>query len=265
MKRYGSKGNECGMSAERKAGVGRTVFRAGAALLLGAALLAGLSLAGSPAPGALTPALAPQAGAGAVAPPAAAAPANLRRDGDTIGLGQIIRFRVIAASDSAFDQVVKLRVRDSVLDYLRPGLQKASSESAAAALITSRLPGIRQVASQTVRASGSNLPVQVYWGVTAFPDRAYGSVFYPAGNYQALKIVIGPGQGQNWWCVLFPPLCYVDLTRAAQDLSGGQQIAFGAAAARGGQSAGYPRLTTKIGAWLSGVDHHSLISLFCGK
>lgn len=184
-------------------------------------------------------------------------PELLERGGDAIGLGQIIRFRVIAASDSASDQAVKLRVRDAVLDYLRPELQGAAGESAAAAVISGRLPAIRQVALQTVQSAGLNDPVQVSYGITAFPIRAYGPAVYPAGNYQALKIEIGDGQGQNWWCVLFPPLCYVDLTRAAQDLPGGQQIRQGAVPGDG-QITQYPRLTTKIGAWLTEARPPSL-------
>ncbi|MGD0153392.1 MAG: stage II sporulation protein R [Thermacetogeniaceae bacterium] len=236
MKKIGNWKQKYSVGGGRK----RIAVRVVAALVLGAALFAGLAVAQPPAP--QPPAQSP-ADCQSLARALAAAPDQLRHDGDTIGVGQIIRFRVIAASDSAFDQAVKLRVRDAVLDYLRPELQGTASEQAAAALISGRLPGIRQVAQQTVRASGPDKPVQVYYGVTAFPTKAYGPVVYPAGNYQALKIVIGAGQGKNWWCVLFPPLCYVDLTRAAQDLSGGQQIA----------PVKYPRLTTRIGSWLSGV------------
>ncbi len=222
---------------EAKNGMKRIIVRVGVALLLGVALFAGMALVSAPA--SQPPTAAP-----------AVSPDMLRHNGDTIGLGRIIRFRVIAASDSASDQAVKLRVRDAVLAYLRSELQGAASERVAAAAISGRVPGIRQVAQQTVQAAGSDKPVQVFYGVTAFPVKKYGDVIFPAGNYQALKIVIGPGQGKNWWCVLFPPLCYVDLTQAAQDLSGDQQIV-PATAGGGGQATLYPRLTTRIGVWLS--------------
>jgi stage II sporulation protein R len=204
-------------------------------------LLAGLALAGAPALQIPDPDL-------------------LGRQGGTIGLGQIIRFRVIAASDSVSDQAVKLRVRDAVLDYLRPELQDAAGEPAAAGAISERLPEIRQVAQQTVQSAGSPDQVRVSYGVTAFPDRVYGPVVYPAGNYQALKIEIGEGQGENWWCVLFPPLCYVDLTRAAQDLSGGQQITWQGAVPGDELASQYPRLTTKIGTWIAGARSPALAS-----
>jgi|GEM_PF-1477411 stage II sporulation protein R len=239
-----------GASRYERNGMKRIIVRLGVALLLGVVLFAGIALAGAPDPQ-------PKAEAPAVP---AVSPDMFKREGDTIGLGRIIRFRVIAASDSPFDQAVKLKVRDDVLEYLRPELQGAGSEPAAAAVISGQLTGIRQVARRTVQAAGSDKPVQVFYGVTAFPNKTYGSVFFPSGNYQALKIVIGAGQGHNWWCVLFPPLCYVDLTQAAQDLSGGQQIV-PSAAGMGGQVTRYPRLTTKIGVWFTGVSAHSLAKL----
>jgi stage II sporulation protein R len=240
-------------SLDTKKGMKRIIVRAGVALLLGASLFAGMALAGASIPQ-------PKTEAPAVS---AVSPDMFKREGDTIGLGRIIRFRVIAASDSAFDQSVKLRVRDAVLAYLHPELQSTGSEPAAAAVISGRLPGIRQVARQTAQSAGSDKPVQVFYGVTAFPNKTYGSVVFPAGNYEALKIVIGAGQGHNWWCVLFPPLCYVDLTQAAQDLSGGQEIV-PSAAGMGGRVSRYPRLTTKIGVWFTGVRSHSLAFLHIG-
>jgi stage II sporulation protein R len=246
------KKNSAGSGGTRN-GLKMIAVRTGVVMLFGAVLFAGLALSGvsGSRPKTETPAV------------AAVTPDMFKRQGDTIGLGRIIRFRVIAASDSAFDQSVKLRVRDAVLAYLHPELQNVGSESSAAVLISSRLPGIRQVARQTVQSSGSDKPVQVFYGVTAFPDKTYGSVIFPAGNYEALKIVIGSGQGHNWWCVLFPPLCYVDLTLAAQDLSGGQQIV-PSAAGMGSQMTRYPRLTTRIGAWFNGVSVHSLDRLVVG-
>ncbi len=207
-----------------------------------AALFAGMALAGVSTPQSPT-------GAPTVSP------ACSSMSGDTIGLGRIIRFRVIAASDSPFDQAVKLRVRDAVLDYLRPELQGAASDPRPPQSSPAGCRGSARLPSRRCRRPGRIRPVQVFYGVTAFPVKNYGSVIFPAGNYQALKIVIGPGQGKNWWCVLFPPLCYVDLTQAAQDLSGGEQIA-PARRAWMGRLTQYPRLTTKIGVWLSSDHSH---------
>ncbi len=178
---------------------------------------------------------------------------------------EIIRFRVIAASDRASDQALKLKVRDAVLELLRPDLQKAPDEEAAAAVIKGSLPRIREVAERTVREEGLSSPVRVSWGITDFPMKAYGPVIFPAGKYQALKIVIGDGEGKNWWCVLFPPLCYVDLTRAASGISGdsrdpaweGDSLYL---AGKGRPEKGTPVFRSRIGEWIAGGRTRSLLS-----
>lgn len=178
------------------------------------------------------------------------------------GLGDIIRLRVIAASDLALDQMLKLRVRDAVLELLRPELQDAASEDDAARVIREHLDQIRDVAEKTIEAQGFTAPVHVIWGVADFPVKAYGPVVFPAGNYQALKIVIGEGKGKNWWCVLFPPLCYVDLTRTDRGLA---EDGFGLTPdsrtrVQKGDREQTPVLTTKIGELLDGSRSDSLLS-----
>ncbi|MGB9792747.1 MAG: stage II sporulation protein R [Thermacetogeniaceae bacterium] len=189
----------------------------------------------------------------------ALAPVEGRRgSGSPQGVEQgIIRFRVIAASDRPDDQALKLKVRDAVLELLRPELEKARDERSAAAVIEKALPRIRRVAEETVRKEGQQLPVEVSWGVTEFPTKAYGPVVFPAGRYLALKIVIGEGEGRNWWCVLFPPLCYVDLTRAAGSASGrpGDPVWDGDSVylvGKGYREVKGPLFRTKIGELLAG-------------
>lgn len=130
----------------------------------------------------------------------------------------VIRFHVIGSSDNSQDRQLKLAVRNAVLDYLKPEIQRASDSAAAAAFIKNHLSQIKGVAEKAITAAGFSDQVQVFWGVFSFPAKPYGRTVLPAGSYQALKIVIGNGEGKNWWCVLFPPLCYVDLTRTPQDL-----------------------------------------------
>ncbi|MDH7576564.1 MAG: stage II sporulation protein R [Bacillota bacterium] len=132
----------------------------------------------------------------------------------------IIRFHVIAADNNSQQQELKLKVRDAVLAYLQPELQNAPGEAAAAAYIEKHLSQIEEVAAEAVGEAGFSEPVQVIWGVSRFPVKVYGPLVFPPGPYRALKIVIGSGAGRNWWCVLFPPLCYVDLTRTSQELVG---------------------------------------------
>ncbi len=130
----------------------------------------------------------------------------------------VVRFHVIAKSDQSVDQELKLDVRDAVLDYLRPSLEGVKDQQAAASVIQGKLPEIEQVAVQTLRDRGCSDPVDAYFGVFDFPVRVYGPLTFPEGKYQSLRIVLGEGEGENWWCCLFPPLCYVDLTSSAQVL-----------------------------------------------
>ncbi len=178
------------------------------------------------------------------------------RQGSGIEQG-VIRFRVIAAGDRPEDQALKLKVRDAVLELLRPELERAQDEREAAAAIERALPEIRRLVAETVRREGLELPVEVSWGVTEFPTKAYGPVIFPAGRYLALKIVIGRGEGRNWWCVLFPPLCYVDLTRAAGNASGrpGEPLWDGDSVyllGKGCREVKPPLLRTRLGELLSG-------------
>ncbi len=166
--------------------------------------------------------------------------------------GGVIRFHVIAASDSPQDQELKLKVRDAVLNYLRPELERARDDSAAYLAIQERLPEIREVAVETLRTAGCGDRVEVLFGVHDYPARSYGPLTFPAGSYRSLRIVLGDGEGRNWWCCLFPPLCYVDLTRSARSLAEernwcDRREEMDVLKERAAAS---PRLATKIGEWL---------------
>ena len=122
------------------------------------------------------------------------------------------RFHVLANSDSEEDQVLKLKVRDAVIDYLEPGLRESNSKEATRAYILTHLPEITDVAGRTLRAAGSSYELQVVVGESEFPTKSYGSVTLPAGRYESLCIQIGEAEGRNWWCVMFPTLCFVEET-----------------------------------------------------
>lgn len=130
----------------------------------------------------------------------------------------MVRFHVVAKSDQSADQELKLKVRDAVLDYLRPNLEGVQDQQEAAVIIQDKLPQIEEVAVQTLRINGCSDQVQVYYGDYDFPVRVYGPLTFPEGRYQSLRIVLGEGEGKNWWCCLFPPLCFVDITNSAQQL-----------------------------------------------
>ena len=126
------------------------------------------------------------------------------------------RFHVIAASDSVEDQQLKLKVRDAVISLMEKDMKEAKDADEAKEYIESNLGIIREEAQKTVEENGFDYEVKAETGVFAFPDKTYGDKTYPAGDYSALRITIGEGKGQNWWCVLFPPLCILDLEEAEQ-------------------------------------------------
>ena len=117
----------------------------------------------------------------------------------------LVRLHVIAASDSAADQSEKLRVRDAVLAYLAPKLESAEDIADARAILRAEQDGIRRAARAVTKQT-----VTVTFTDEHYPTRDYGSFALPAGTYPSLRVILGEGQGHNWWCVVFPPLCTAD-------------------------------------------------------
>lgn len=122
----------------------------------------------------------------------------------------LIRIHVLANSDSQADQTLKLQVKDAVVSYLKPQLEQSSSVAESRQIIQHSMPQIEQIAQQTLQQQHSDYKVTLQYGHFNFPIKYYGSFSLPAGNYEALRILIGEGQGHNWWCVLFPPMCFTD-------------------------------------------------------
>ena len=126
--------------------------------------------------------------------------------------GEILRFHVIANSNSPEDQALKLKVRDSVLAAFRNISKGAENAAEAEKEAIRNLSYIREIAIDTVSLAGYDYDISVNCGVYPFPKKSYGNITLPAGNYKAVRIVIGEGEGKNWWCVMYPPLCFVDET-----------------------------------------------------
>ncbi|MCL4426017.1 MAG: stage II sporulation protein R [Firmicutes bacterium] len=124
----------------------------------------------------------------------------------------LIRLHIIANSDSQQDQEVKLQVRDAVLEYLTPYLKDVSNREEARSIVIAHYRQIEEIAQATLRQAGFQYGTHLEVGRFPFPTRTYGDVTLPAGDYQALRVILGSGTGANWWCVLFPPLCLLDLT-----------------------------------------------------
>ncbi len=124
----------------------------------------------------------------------------------------LIRFHVIANSDSDDDQRLKLLVRDALLKEIEPVLNDFETLDGAYDYLNNNLDKLEKIAQREIKNHGYEYSAEAIFGILAYPTRAYGDVILPAGNYQSLRIIIGEGKGSNWWCVLFPPLCFVDIT-----------------------------------------------------
>lgn len=122
--------------------------------------------------------------------------------------GKVIRFHVLANSNSDADQELKLAVRDSVGTYLGEQLEAAEDVSDGKTIITEHLEDIEACAEAEIARWGYDYPVTASLETCYFPIKAYGKAVFPPGNYQALRVVIGEGDGKNWWCVLYPNLCF---------------------------------------------------------
>jgi stage II sporulation protein R len=124
---------------------------------------------------------------------------------------RLLRLHVRANSDSEMDQALKIKVRDAVLGILDHHLSEAGDADAAEENIESAMAEVLLAAGATVAAAGFDYPVSATLGSVNFPTRLYGDQIYRAGTYRALQIYLGEGRGENWWCVLFPPLCFVEV------------------------------------------------------
>ena len=125
---------------------------------------------------------------------------------------EVIRFHVLANSDSQKDQALKLKVKNSVINMLSKELENSKSKNNTKEMLIKNIPNIKAKALEVIKENGYNYPVSVSIENSYFPTKTYGDISLPAGEYEALKIEIGNAKGQNWWCVMFPPLCFVDVT-----------------------------------------------------
>lgn len=126
-----------------------------------------------------------------------------------LGRPGIFRLHVIANSDSAEDQAAKLAVRDAILDYER-NMWNVSSAAEVRARLMADGAGLCDAIEDTLNERGMDYGAELHIGWYDFPDREYAGVLYPAGEYEALRVILGNGEGKNWWCVMFPPLCIVE-------------------------------------------------------
>ncbi|AGK56044.1 stage II sporulation protein R [Bacillus sp. 1NLA3E] len=131
---------------------------------------------------------------------------------DVVIPNEAIRLRILANSDSKHDQQLKRKVRDAVNLEITKWVQDLTSIEEARTVIKGHLPEIQKIAEQVVADENETQAVTATFGKVQFPTKLYGQFLYPAGEYEAILITLGDGKGANWWCVLFPPLCFLDFS-----------------------------------------------------
>lgn len=124
----------------------------------------------------------------------------------------VFRLHVIANSDSPEDQNLKYIVRDELIKYMNTLAKDCTSKQEVIEIAQNNISNFENIAKKTIQDNGFNYNVTVEIGNFDFPTKTYGDITLPAGTYDSLKIKIGKSEGQNWWCVMFPPLCFVDVT-----------------------------------------------------
>lgn len=140
---------------------------------------------------------------------------GLAMEGQTRLSDKVVRLHVLANSDSEEDQALKLQVRDAVTERTAALLEEASGRREAETVLRQHLPELKRLAAEAIAAAGYGYSVEVELAETEFPTREYDGFSLPAGEYLALRVLIGEAAGRNWWCVVFPPLC----TAAASDVA----------------------------------------------
>lgn len=124
----------------------------------------------------------------------------------------VFRLHILANSDSKEDQDLKYMVRDAVIDYMDSLTSESTTKQQAIAIAQEHQNEFKEIAEQVIKANGYSYSASIEIGNFDFPTKTYGDISLPAGKYDALRIKIGEAQGQNWWCVMFPPLCFVDVS-----------------------------------------------------
>lgn len=138
--------------------------------------------------------------------------------------GKVFRFHVLANSDREEDQALKMRVKEEILAYMKQELPTSDSAEITKAWARANLHNITDRAQQLVKREGYDYTVTAKVASCDFPEKSYGDITFPAGEYEALRIEIGESKGQNWWCVLYPNLCFIDAVNAVVPQEGKEEL-----------------------------------------
>lgn len=137
---------------------------------------------------------------------------------------EVFRFHVLANSDTEADQALKMQVKEAVLDFMKENLPNAASAEETKTWAEENLEELKAVAEQVITEAGYEYPVVLNVTNCYFPEKTYGDITFPAGTYEALRVEIGKAQGQNWWCVLYPNLCFIDAVHAVVPEEGKEEL-----------------------------------------
>ena len=137
---------------------------------------------------------------------------------------QVFRFHVLANSDSGEDQALKMKVKEAIIAYMKQELPQSDSVETTKKWARENLLQIEQVAAEIIAEEGYEYSVKAEVTICDFPDKTYGDITFPAGEYEALRIEIGQAKGQNWWCVLYPNLCFIDAVHAVVTEKGKNEL-----------------------------------------
>lgn len=137
---------------------------------------------------------------------------------------EVLRFHVLANSDSEADQVLKMQVKEAVITYLETKLPKELDVDQTTNWVKQHTDELERVSMDVMEAQGYAYPVSAAVTTCYFPQKSYGDVTFPRGNYTALRVEIGAAKGQNWWCVLYPNLCFLDAVNAVVPEEGKEEL-----------------------------------------
>ena len=132
----------------------------------------------------------------------------------------VIRFHVRANSDEEEDQRLKEEVKSNLVEYISPVLEQCSSREEAQIALEEEMEELENIALTTIHDAGYDYPVSIYFSTEDFPVKEYGDILVPGGEYEALRVDIGEAAGQNWWCLIYPPLCFIDGSTVIVDEDG---------------------------------------------
>ena len=137
---------------------------------------------------------------------------------------EVLRFHVLANSDSAGDQELKMKVKEAVLDFLREQMPEFESVEDTRRWVCEHTRELEAVSARVIEKEGYDYTVSAAVTTCWFPEKTYGDITFPQGNYKALRIEIGEAKGQNWWCVLYPQLCFLNAANAVVPKEGKEQL-----------------------------------------